>query len=178
MANNLPSLLGSVPVSKWGQKINKHCTSDYWAEDKSAWFDRSLLPASLPPFTPPPLLFFSLLLLHPRLTCFLSFFFPSVLPLTPSLPPSLHLFLLHPSLTLIPQTHSLPFWPSPAVPPYPPLLSPAPILLYFNCGASKYVGLKSWESIDLGRELAKFKRPLNIRKKAWPSLFSHPHFSV
>lgn len=49
----------------------------------------------------------------------------------PSLPPSLHLFLLHPSLTPIPHTlpHSLPSWPAPAVPPYlshsclfPPLL--------------------------------------------------------
>lgn len=145
MANILPSLPRSVPVSKWGQKINKHCTSDYWAEDKSAWFDRSLLPASLLPFSPfpsPPLVLLPLLL-QPILTSFLSFF-PPVLPLTLSVPPFLHLFLLHPSLTLIPHTlpHSLPFWPALAVPPYLSHSCLFPPLFYFSCGASKHVGLK------------------------------------
>lgn len=45
---------------------NKQCTSDYWAEDKSAWFDRLLLPASHPVSPSSPLL------LHPCLTSFLS----------------------------------------------------------------------------------------------------------
>lgn len=94
---------------------NKHCTSDYWAEDKSAWFDRSLLPASHPPsfspFSPiffPLLLFSSLLLLHPCLTSFLSFS-PSFTPphtIPPSFPPSISpspLLNTHPS-----QSPSLP----------------------------------------------------------------------
>lgn len=145
MANILPSLPRSVPVSKWGQKINKHCTSDYWAEDKSAWFDRSLLPASLLPFSPfpsPPLVLLPLLL-QPILTSFLSFF-PSCTPphaIRPSFPPSISpspLLNTHPS-------HS---------PSLPPLLASScsssifvsllslPPLFYFSCGASKHVGLK------------------------------------
>lgn len=123
---------GSVPVSKWGQKINKHCTSDYWAEDKSAWFDRSLLPASLPPSKQPSfplLLSSSLLLLHPAKHPSCPFF-----SLLPSHLPSLHLFLLHPSLTLIPHTlrHSPPFWPAPAIPPCSSNSCLMP-LLYFSC---------------------------------------------
>lgn len=122
MANSLPSHPGSLPVSKWGQKINKHCTSDYWAEDKSAWFDRSLLLTSLPPSIQP----FSPSLYSPPASPSPLF---NILPVLFSLlySPSrrlsllfLHLFLLHPSLTLIPHSLpcSLPFWPAPAVPPY------------------------------------------------------------
>lgn len=48
MGLSVPSLLSPprfVPVSKWGRRINKQCTSDYWAEDQSEPGDRSLLPS-------------------------------------------------------------------------------------------------------------------------------------
>lgn len=99
MANSLPSHPRSVPVSKWGQRINKHCTSDYWAEEKSACFDRSLFPSLLPPsFYPFSSIcpFACLLFFRPRCTSYPSHAVSLLLPF--------HTFLLHPTLTLIPCT--------------------------------------------------------------------------
>lgn len=151
---------------------NKHCTSDYWAEDKSAWFDRSLLPASHPPslhsalFPPPPVL----------------------LPASPS--PLLNIL---PVLSLPPLRHL-----SPSLPPFLPSISPSPLLnthpshspslsgrlsrlllicitpvsfplFYFIRGASTYSGLKPWESIDLGREEVEQGHLAQLKGDHWVS---------
>lgn len=166
---------------------NKHCTSDYWAEDKSAWFDRSLVPASQP--LPLPLSLYSVLFPPP----------PVLLPASPSpllniLPvlfsllyftshhPSLHLFLLNPSLTLIPHILpcSLPFWSATAASPYlsHSCLFPHLLVQLWSIKVCWFKTLgKYWSGQRGGRARSPGptqERPLSISKRAQLRLLSPP----
>lgn len=86
MGLSVPSLVSPprfVLASKWGRRINKQCTSDYWAEDQSEPGDRSLLPSlssSPSPLHPHILPVSSPCLLHPSLTLIAHSFPPSAVP--------------------------------------------------------------------------------------------------
>lgn len=134
---------------------NKQCTSDYWAEDKSARFDRSLLPVSHPVYPS------SQLLLHPCLTS--------------SLPPPL-LLSIHSSFT--PPSHSsltfsTPPTPHPSLASYrsfslfDSLFSLCPSFTVLRLRSIKVCLFKTLWTIDPGSEEAERGHLAQVKRDQW-----------
>lgn len=151
---SVPSLVSPprfVPASKWGRRINKQCTSDYWAEDQSEHSDRSLLPSL--PSSPSPL--------HPHIL-------PVLLPVSPS-----PLLSTHRSLSSSQRCASL-FVLSPLF--SLPLLLPRPWSIKV-CRMLETLG-KHWSEKERGRARSPGliqKTPQNVCKRPWHTVLVFLH---